>query len=175
MDEFFDWVDRNDRVIGVASREDAHRQRLFHRAVHIYAAGDAGGLILQKRSEVKDLEPGRWTVSCSGHVDRGESYLQASLREMQEELGVVLEASDLRELLRSDPSVENGFEFVRSYEAQISVRPTPDPQEISEIRELGLSDLDEWIMREPEAFATSFLHLFPLARKRFSLSYIKDN
>ena len=39
MTEFFDWVDRNNQVIGVTTREDAHRLQLYHRAVHLYARG----------------------------------------------------------------------------------------------------------------------------------------
>ena len=127
MTEYFDWVDCHDRVIGVTTREDAHRLNLFHRAVHLYIRGEHGGLILQKRSLSKDLEPGRWTVSCSGHVDRGESFKEAAVREMEEELGVSIESSSLVDLLYAAPSKGNGFEFVRSYEVtqQIFLFITP--------------------------------------------------
>ena len=168
MEEWFDWVDRTDRVIGVTSREDAHRLGLFHRAVHLYAWGMNGGLILQKRSNSKDLEPGLWKVSCSGHVDRGESYEFAATREMTEELNVSIEQSDLSELLRSDPCPENGYEFIRSYQVSQPVNPVADSSEISDLREIGLLELDEWIAREPAQFASSFRYLFPLARKKFS-------
>ena len=36
----------------------------------------------------KDLRPGYWTASTSGHVDIGESYEQAAKRELKEELGI---------------------------------------------------------------------------------------
>ena len=167
MSEYFDWVDRHDQVIGVTSREDAHRLNLFHRAVHIYARGQSGGLILQKRSLNKDIEPGLWTVSCSGHVDRGESFEEAAVREIKEELGVAVSAFDLTILLHSDPSPSNGFEFVRSYELKTRITPVHNEDEISDLREIGLAELDLWIMKGPEMFASSFHCLFPLARKRF--------
>ena len=165
--EYFDWVDRHDQVIGVTSREDAHQLNLFHRAVHLYARGEKGGLILQKRSLSKDLEPGRWTVSCSGHVDRGESYEEAAVREMNEELGVSIVSSDLCDLLHSGPSCGNGYEFVRSYEVSQPISPVADPSEISDLCELQLKEIDQWIKEEPQAFASSFHCLFPLARKKF--------
>jgi 16S rRNA (adenine1518-N6/adenine1519-N6)-dimethyltransferase len=168
MTEYFDWVDRHDQVIGITSREDAHRLNLYHRAVHLYARGEKGGLILQKRSLSKDVEPGRWTVSCSGHVDRGETFLDAAIRELREELGVSVGRSDLVALLHSDPSPANGYEFVRSYEVLTPVRPVYNPDEISELCEITLTGLDDWMKREPASFATSFRALFPLARKRFS-------
>ena len=167
MTEYFDWVDRQNRAIGVTTREDAHRLNLFHRAVHLYARGKHGGLILQKRSLRKDLEPGRWTVSCSGHVDRGESFEEAAIREMEEELGVLIKSTSLVALLYSDPAKGNGFEFVRSYEVTHRIYPMYNPEEISEIREIELAELDVWIKKEPQQFASSFLSLFPLVRKKF--------
>jgi isopentenyldiphosphate isomerase len=167
MEEFFDWVDRYDRIIGITSREDAHRLNLFHRAVHLYVRGESGGLIIQKRSLSKDLEPGRWTVSCSGHVDRGETYEIAALREFKEELGVMIDRSVLVDLLHSGPSKENGYEFIRSYEVISKIQPVHDPNEISEIREVELNELDNWLVEEPEVFASSFRLLYPLVRKRF--------
>ncbi len=169
MTEFFDWVDRHDQIIGVTSREDAHRLNLYHRAVHLYAYGEKGGLVLQRRSLRKDVEPGLWTVSCSGHVDRGETFLDAARREMMEELGVPIEQADLVDLLHSDPSIGNGFEFVRSYEVIPRINPVHDPDEISEIREVRLIELDEWMRKEPHLFASSFRSLFPLARKKFTM------
>jgi isopentenyldiphosphate isomerase len=167
MTEYFDWVDRHDQPIGVTSREDAHRLSLFHRAVHLYAKGPYGGMILQKRSLLKDVEPGVWTVSCSGHVDFEETYLEAAQREMIEELGCAIADDRLHPLLVSDPCLENGYEFVRSYEVLGSIEPQPDPSEISEVCERTLSEVDHWLKKSPDQFASSFRALFPLARKRF--------
>jgi isopentenyldiphosphate isomerase len=47
-----------------------------------------GEVYLQRRSATKDTYPNRWTTSCSGHVDAGEDYDTAVLREMAEELGL---------------------------------------------------------------------------------------
>ena len=167
MTEYFDWVDRHDQPIGVTSREDAHKFKLFHRAVHLYAKGPTGGMILQKRSLSKDVEPGLWTVSCSGHVDFEETYLEAAQREMQEELGCTVEEDQIHPLLVSDPCLENGYEFVRSYEVLGTIEAQPDPSEISEICERSITDIDQWLQESPDEFASSFRALFPLARKGF--------
>jgi len=61
---------------------------LVHRAVHVLVVNAAGELLLQKRSARKDIQPGKWDTSVGGHLEPGESYFAAALREMREELGL---------------------------------------------------------------------------------------
>ena len=79
-DEFFDVVDRNDAVVGRAARREVHARGLLHRAVHVLVCDGSGRVFLQKRSMKKDIAPGLWDSSCSGHVDSGESYDAAAVR-----------------------------------------------------------------------------------------------
>ena len=74
MDEIFDVVDEEDRVIGQLSRGVIHRQQLRHRASHILVFNTSGELFLQKRSMKKECCPGLWDSSVAGHLDQGESY-----------------------------------------------------------------------------------------------------
>ena len=86
---------------------------------------------------------------------------------MQEELGCTVEEDQIHPLLVSDPCLENGYEFVRSYEVLGTIDAQPDPSEISEICERSLTDIDQWLQESPDEFASSFRALFPLARKGF--------
>jgi isopentenyl-diphosphate delta-isomerase type 1 len=92
-DEFFDVVDEHDHVLRQETRAEVHRQRLLHRAVHILLFNTRGEIYLQRRSAHKDTYPHRWTTSCCGHVDAGETYDTATIRELAEELG--LEGAEL--------------------------------------------------------------------------------
>ena len=97
-DDIFDIVDSNDTVVGSAPRSIVHRERLMHRAAHILIFCNVGGrkkILLQKRSMSKDSYPGRYTTSCSGHVDSGETYDEAAVRELSEETGVVASVADM--------------------------------------------------------------------------------
>lgn len=90
-DELFDLVDLDDHVIGVVRRGDAHRNpALIHRSVQVLIFSTDGRLLLQKRSARKDLFPGYYCASASGHVDAGEDYETTAAREVREELGVGL-------------------------------------------------------------------------------------
>ncbi|HTB63871.1 MAG TPA: NUDIX domain-containing protein, partial [Opitutales bacterium] len=88
MSELFDVVDDHDRVLRRETRNEVHRQRLLHRAVHVLVFNARGEVYLQRRSAKKDTYPNRWTTSCSGHVDAGEDYDTAVVRELAEELGL---------------------------------------------------------------------------------------
>jgi len=88
MDEYFYVVDEDDNVIGKATRSECHRRGLIHRSVYIIVMNDKGEVFLQKRSMKKDLYPGCYACSATGHVEYGESYEEAARRELKEELGI---------------------------------------------------------------------------------------
>ncbi|MBU3915602.1 NUDIX domain-containing protein [bacterium] len=92
MEEVFDIVNINDEVIGSAKRSEVHgNPSLIHRVAHVLIFNTKGELFLQKRSMSKDVQPGKWDTSVGGHLDAGESYQDAALREMKEELGIAPE------------------------------------------------------------------------------------
>lgn len=89
MSEYFEIVDENDEVIGKALRSECHgNPQLIHRVAHVLVFDRQGRLLLQKRAQSKDVQPGKWDTSVGGHLDPGESYEAAARREMFEELGV---------------------------------------------------------------------------------------
>ncbi|MCA9460196.1 MAG: NUDIX domain-containing protein, partial [Nanoarchaeota archaeon] len=82
--ELLDIVNRKDEVIGVASKEDVYKKSLTHRIVHILIFNDKNELALQLRSKKVSFCPSHWSTSVGGHVQSGESYEGAALREYQE-------------------------------------------------------------------------------------------
>ncbi len=81
-------VDKKNNPVGQATKQEAWRNGLIHRIVRISILDETGRLLVQKRSNKKELFPGRWDNSAAGHVDAGETYEQAALRELEEELGL---------------------------------------------------------------------------------------
>ena len=62
--------------IGRATRGEAHQNpSLVHRAVHVLVFNRGGQLLLQKRVQAKDIEPGKWDTSVGGHLDPGEDWI----------------------------------------------------------------------------------------------------
>lgn len=101
--ELFIVVDSNDNVLGYKTRIECHHDKtLIHRSVGALVYDKKGRVLLQKRSMTKDKHPGKWTVSASGHVVKGESYDEALHREMKEELGVDVPAMFCKKIIVND-------------------------------------------------------------------------
>lgn len=157
-EESFDVVNFEDEVLYRETRSKIHELGLLHRAVHIFVFNRAGQLFLQKRSMNKDTAPGKWVSSCSGHVDAGESYKTAALRELSEEIG--LSAVSLEPLFKVGPCRQTGNEFVWVYRC-ISEGPfVLDPSEISDGKWVDMETLKDCLAQKSREFAWSFVYLW---------------
>lgn len=154
-DELFDVVNERDEVLRSASRREVHAQGLLHRAVHIFLFNDGGEVFLQQRSLLKDSDPGTWSASCSGHVDSGENYDGAAVRELQEELGVILEKEPER-WLRLRPCTDTGNEFLWIYRAKYNGPITLNEAEVMDGGWFSVAQINDGVMNSPEDFSGSF-------------------
>jgi isopentenyldiphosphate isomerase len=88
-DEYLEIVNENGEILGCAPRSEIHGDpSLIHRVVHVLVFNSRGDILLQKRSNNKDVAPGKWDTSVGGHVGKGEDLYNSCKREMQEELGI---------------------------------------------------------------------------------------
>lgn len=87
-DEWVDIVDESDRVVGRTTRAHMRRANLLHRNVAILCRDTAGRIYVHRRTATKDLFPSLYDMFTSGVVGAGETYAQAALRELSEELGI---------------------------------------------------------------------------------------
>lgn len=97
LDEVFDVVDDTNTPISTASRQQCHNEGLLHRSTHVFVfrmrleIGNPKPIIevlLQRHSERKTVGGGLWDVSVVEHLSAGESYREAAVRGMREELGL---------------------------------------------------------------------------------------
>lgn len=139
QDELFDLVDREDRIIGLATRREVHRdKRLLHRAVTVLVYRGQE-LFLQKRSETKDMYPGCWTVSCSGHLGSGETYEAAARRELAEELGI-RSPVHLRWMFKDVIEFPKETEIMAFFRCETNEEMTLNTEEISDGRFFLIDD-----------------------------------
>jgi len=144
--ELFYLVDESDKVLGSISRKKAHQDKTkIHRGVDIIITNQKNQLLLQKRSQHKDTNPGYWTVSASGHVSYGESYKQAALRETKEELGITPQLIYFSKALIHMP-IET--EYFAIYKAKINFTPKNfDKDEIDELTWVDIRSLSDFVKK----------------------------
>lgn len=166
-EELFPIVDENGNVIDAATRKECHSgSKLLHPVVHLHILNETkDALYMQKRSMLKDIQPGKWDTAVGGHVDLGENVNMALMREAKEELGLtdftpshvvsyVFESEIERELVNTFSTVVN----------QNEVKIVIDPEEISEGRFWTFAEIKENIGKGvfTPNFEQEFERIFPI-------------
>ena len=164
-EEIFDVVNERDEVIGRATRREVHRTGLKHRAVHVLVFNSRGDVFLQKRSMSKDTSPGLWDSSASGHLNSGEDYDACAIRELREEIGLIVSVCPSR-LFKVEPCMETGQEFVWLYQCASEGPFTLHPEEIESGDWFTPERVSRWIIDRPQEFAPAFVLLWKEHLKR---------
>ncbi len=88
-DELLIRVDKYDNVLGYSNKYDVHAGKgVMHRAFSVFIVSFDGEVLLQKRCKDKQLWPCFWSNSCCSHPRKGETYLEAAHRRLNDELGI---------------------------------------------------------------------------------------
>lgn len=145
--EFLDIVDRNDAVISQASKEYVYKKSLCHRISHVLIFNDEGKMVVQKRSKNVSFCPDHWSTAVGGHVQAGETYKEAALREFQEELGTTNKLEFVGKDFYNAPNTPN--KFLATFETQCNGSFHPDPKVVSEVRAYNIKDIKQ-MMKQGE-------------------------
>jgi isopentenyldiphosphate isomerase len=170
-EEIFEIFDENNNLIGTKPRSVVHKEGLYHRSVNILVFLDSGQLIIQKRSQQKDVCPNKWDLSCAEHLQPGETYLKGALRGLSEELfpSVELKEKDLTRLrsasifkYQDDIKGIKDFEITECWKLEIHKelleKMKLQEEEVAEIKLIELDKLKEWKDQNPENFTPWFLN-----------------
>lgn len=156
-----DIVDHKGEVIGRAERSIVHGNPLLaHRVVHVLVLdGTQKKILLQRRSMLKDVAPGRWDTSVGGHMNPGEGLIEAALREMEEELGVVCEPAFLYSYTHTNPyETELVSTYVCIHEGGFSF----NTEEIDELRFWDIEEIQSAL--DTDILSDNFKHEFQTYR-----------
>lgn len=98
-DELLDVVEPDGSWVRTASRREVHANGLWHQVFHclIVRRTPPARVVLQQRSAGAASFAGRLDLSATGHLAAGE-HPREGVRELEEELGVVVDAARLHPL-----------------------------------------------------------------------------
>ena len=154
-EEIFDVVNELDQPIDRLPRSEVHARNLLHRSVHALVFDSKNRLFLQLRTEDRDCDPNLWDSSVGGHLQSGEEYDSAIIREAKEELGITLEVTPPR-LFKLQASEQTAFEFCWVYKVFDDGPFNIDPNEADDGRWFTEKEINDWIDAEPETITSSF-------------------
>ena len=150
----YDWVNESDEIVGHGPASEGHARGLYTRSVHILLQNLRGEVLICKRPKVKKSYPLLYTSSAGGHVEQDEKYEAAALRELEEELGIVVPLTDAG---RFDVVNDTERAIHRLFVGKIieAVLKT-DPQEIESYRFADLESLRRDVLEHSEIYAHPF-------------------
>jgi len=157
-DEIVALVDENDEIVGESRRLDVHLKGFMHREVAVAIVNSKGQMLMHKRAD-----NGQWDPSAAGHFPKDFSYEEAAVKEVEEELGIMIEQSELKEICyqvfrnRIDDAKDNN-RFVKAF---MVVRDMDieefniDPGEVAEVRWMGKEEIDSIANSDEKAMTTA--------------------
>lgn len=164
-------LDAEGRQIGTALKSSVHgTDTALHLAFSCHVLNEKGQLLVTRRALGKKAWPGVWTNSFCGHPRPAEPVLSGVHRHAENELG--LELTDVQlalPLFQYRATDANGIvenELCPVYTARATNEPTPNPNEVLEMRWVAPEDLASSLASTPWAFSpwlvlqAQQLHLF---------------
>jgi len=150
MDEFIDIVTIDGKPTGRSTlKSEIHSKGYYHNTAHIWFYTEEGEILLQQRAASKIIRPLLWDVSVAGHIDAGETLKGGAIREIEEEIGLSINESDLYKIgiFECFQSYENGIidnEFHHTFICELKVGINTLIPQVSEVEGLKLITQEEF-------------------------------
>ena len=154
MDEYIDIVTKEGKPTGKSQLKSViHQKGYFHHTTHIWLYTKTGNILLAQRSVKKIICPLLWDVSVAGHVDAGETVVQAAIRETKEEIDLAIIESDLKkigvfECFQNYPNGLKDYEFHNTFICELKVPLShliPQPNEVESLKLVTFSEFEKFL------------------------------
>ena len=150
MEELVALYDDAGRPVGAAPRSRMRTENLHHAATAVVVRDPRGRVYVHRRTETKDVYPGRHDFAAGGVIAAGEEPYAAARRELAEELGitgVALESLGEGDY-RDDQTSYHAFCYTVTWDGPV----TWQPEEVASGDWVRPDELVAWAEREPAAF-----------------------
>ncbi len=164
------------KIIDTKTYDEVHRQGLWHKGVHVWVLTPDGKFIIQKRGPYVQTKPNILEASAGGHVNSGNTAIQAVIEECHEEIGVVVQESDIEyvativdQFEEMEGAIKNN-EFDDIYLIRKAVKPEDVVMGKKEVSEVLFYDAKEYLIRgieedssiayRPEEYKILYKHIY---------------
>lgn len=150
MDEYIDILNSNGKKTGkTCLKSEAHKKGIFHASAHIWIFDTKKNVLIQKRAVNKDTFPNLWDISVAGHISAGEEPITSALREVEEEIGLIITQEQLcligtaqKSIQHHSHLIDNELHYIYVCEIDFDIRSLKiQKEEVSAIQSIPLNDL----------------------------------
>jgi len=150
MDEYIDILtDDGERTGETCLKSEAHKKGIFHASAHIWIFDTNKNVLIQKRAADKDTFPNFWDISVAGHISAGEEPLTSALREVEEEIGLIVTekqlcfiGTDKKRVQHHSTLIDNELHYIYVCEIDFDINTLKiQKEEVSAILSIPLNDL----------------------------------
>jgi 8-oxo-dGTP pyrophosphatase MutT (NUDIX family) len=142
-DELVEVVDVVGKVERIVTRPQMRAEVLRHRSTYIVVRRSNGDLVVHRRADWKDVNPGVWDIAFGGVAGVGEDWACAAQRELEEEAG--LPDAELLPLGSGSYEEADGRIVARVFEVTSDAELTCPDGEVAETAEIPANDVREWL------------------------------
>lgn len=153
-------VNEQDEILGYKDHRDRQAGDIV-RISYIWLLDSSDRILLAQRAFDKPHDPGKWSSAVAGRVEEGETYESNFLKEVEEEIGVRLDVSELVVGVKRLVQAQHPF-FCQGYFARRDVKGVElrvQAAEVADVKWVSFDELVEWFERSPDDFVHSF-HLY---------------
>jgi isopentenyldiphosphate isomerase len=142
--ELWDLYDKNGNKInkthvrGIPLNKDE-----YHIAIDVWIRNSLDKILLTQRNPLKELYPMKWECTC-GAIIMGEDSFTGALREVEEEIGIKLNKSEGKNMLRIVRENQNTIFDIFLFEKDIRIEETKlQEEEVVDIKWVTKDELEE--------------------------------
>ena len=150
MEELIDVLDENGLKTGLtATRAEVHKNGLWHRGAVVVLVDKNGHILMQQRSKNVEAFSECWDVSAAGHISAGQNSIDAALRELSEEIGLIAKEEELKLLVQFKEATKVRDDYIENlfFDCYLIEKDNIDLSQIkmqaSEVEQVKLCNIDE--------------------------------
>ena len=151
-------IEKNNNIIGKATKKDIVEKNLMHRGTTIYVFNSKQEILVTRRAKNKKLFPGLLEIGQGGSMIYGESFEEGAVRELEEELGIKnVKLKFIFDFFYRDGRVSF---FAKTYQCAYDGKLLLQKEEIEGYFFVAVHKLKNLIDKEPERFSPDSLTQF---------------